>query len=33
MNASNPSFEFSFASSGMTGTGTFSALPFESAGL
>ncbi|MFP3579635.1 hypothetical protein SB659_08620 [Arthrobacter sp. SIMBA_036] len=33
MNASNPAFEFSFASSGITGTGTFWAFPFASAGL
>ncbi|WP_157731571.1 hypothetical protein [Arthrobacter sp. YN] len=33
MNASSPAFEFSFANSGITGTGTFSALPFASAGL
>ncbi|MGO4591914.1 hypothetical protein [Paenarthrobacter sp. 2TAF44] len=33
MNASSPSFVFSFANSGMTGTGTFCALPFASAGL
>ncbi|WP_284979287.1 hypothetical protein [Arthrobacter sp. fls2-241-R2A-200] len=33
MNASSPAFEFSFASSGITGTGTFWAFPFASAGL
>ncbi|WP_159709141.1 hypothetical protein [Arthrobacter sp. 18067] len=33
MNASSPAFEFSFASSGITGIGTFCALPFASAGL
>ncbi|WP_354516585.1 hypothetical protein [Paenarthrobacter sp. 4246] len=33
INASNPAFEFSFANSGITGTGTFSAFPLASAGL
>ncbi|NHW48389.1 hypothetical protein HAV21_16065 [Paenarthrobacter sp. MSM-2-10-13] len=33
MNASSPAFEFSFASSGITGTGTFCAFPWASAGL
>lgn len=33
MNASSPAFEFSFARSGMTGTGTFCAFPLASAGL
>ncbi|WP_160147625.1 hypothetical protein [Arthrobacter sp. TS-15] len=33
MNASSPAFEFSFASSGITGTGTFCAFPVASAGL
>ncbi|MDP9937473.1 hypothetical protein J2T11_003845 [Paenarthrobacter nicotinovorans] len=33
MNASNPAFEFSLASSGITGTGTFCAFPCASAGL